>query len=112
VEHELTWTRLSDGRTGEGTGDRIQRPLDGGIAVGFSEDGSRSWVGKKGRFALEIDELEMRWADPVPQAGSVTLDKPFDKTLSMSFSRQTETSIRVTVEGPRSEFSFNVNSLP
>ncbi|MEN9579166.1 MAG: hypothetical protein RJA70_2175 [Pseudomonadota bacterium] len=112
VTHTATWTRLSDGRTGEGSGDRLQRALDGGIAEGFSVTGSRSWKGKSGQWDLDIDEVEMRWRDPVPQAGKYTLDTPFDKQLSVSFNRQSETAIQVTIEGPRRSFDFTVKSAP
>ena len=112
VVHNAEWTRLSDGRTGEGSGDRIQRALDDGILEGFSVDGSRSWKGESGDWALDIDEVEMRWVDPVPQAGTYTLDTPFDKTLTVSFERASSTSIQVTVAGPKKSFDFKVLTLP
>ena len=87
---------------GVGEGDRVQKPLAGGIAEGFMVDGSRSWTGHMGRtWDLAIDSVEMRWADPVPQAGSYTLESPEGKTLSLSFSRIDSDSIEVTVTGPR-----------
>jgi hypothetical protein len=113
VGHDLKWTRLSDGRTGEGKGDRTQRPLpasEGGIAVGFTETGSRSWDGQAGHWALDIDDLDMRWVDPLPEKGSLTLDTPFDKTVSASFSRPDSTTIRVTLEGPRGSISINTTT--
>jgi len=48
VVHELTWTRLSDGRQGVGSGDRLQSALPDGTLVGFSEDGTRTWEGESG----------------------------------------------------------------
>jgi len=36
VVHELAWTRLSDGRTGTGSGDRLQSALNGDLAEGDS----------------------------------------------------------------------------
>ncbi len=109
VEHELTWTRLSDGRQGVGRGDRTQRPLDGGLTEGFEVDGERSWEGERGTWELDIDGVQMRWIDPVPQSGTYTLVTPNDKTLAMSFDRIDEDSIRVTIENGRRTFSFNVN---
>ena len=108
VVHDLTWTRLWDGRQGHGTGDRLQTPLAGGIAVGFQEDGSRTWDGTSGHWDLSIDAVQMRWADPVPQAGSYTLTLPNLKTVTMSFSRVDDNTIRVTVSTTKSSFGFNV----
>jgi len=111
VVHHAEWTHLATGRTGVGEGDRVQRPLAGGISEGFVVDGSRSWTGSFGkRWELAIDEVEMRWADPVPQAGAYTLESPAGKTLSLGFSRVDGDTIRVTVTGPRGRsFSFDVN---
>jgi hypothetical protein len=109
VEHDLTWTRLIDGRTGHGTGDRVQRPLNGDIKTGFTEDGQRTWEGQSGKWSLDIDNLEMRWEDPLPQSGSLQLDTPFDKSVEASFSRVNDRTIRVTLEGPRGSFGFNVS---
>jgi hypothetical protein len=109
IQHDLHWTRISDGRTGEGKGDRVQKPLDGDLTVGFTEQGDRSWTGKSGTWSLAEDGLQMRWEDPVPQAGSVTLDTPFDKTVSVAFARVNTSTIKVTLEGPRGDFSFDVS---
>ena len=111
VQHELTWTRLRDGRMGVGSGDRLQAALDGKLAEGITVDGERAWEGESGRWSLDIDGIEARWRDPVPQAGSYTLDTPFDKSLTLRFERVDEDSIAVTAEGPRRSFDFTVNSL-
>ncbi|MDH5671558.1 MAG: hypothetical protein OEZ06_05370 [Myxococcales bacterium] len=111
VVHELTWTRLRDGRVGVGSGDRTQRPLDGGISEGIGVDGSRTWDGESGRWDLAIDGVEMRWADPVPQSGSWTLDTPFDKSLRLDFERIDADTIGVTVTNARRSFEFRVNSV-
>lgn len=110
VQHDLKWTRLSDGRTGEGTGDRVQKALGGDITTGFTEDGHRAWDGKRGHWDLDISNIEVRWVDPVPQAGSLTLDTPFDKTIAASFDRVNATTIKVTLQGPNRSFDFNVRS--
>lgn len=112
VVHNSEWTRLKDGRSGEGSGDRTQQALAGGIATGFSVDGTRNWKGEKGSWDLDIDQVEMRWIDPVPQAGTYTLDTPFDKQLSVAFERVNATKINVTVAGPKRSFDFDVLTLP
>ena len=111
VVHENTWTRLSDGRTGVGTGDRIQEALDEGILSGFRVDGERNWEGEGGEWDLDIDDVEMRWIDAVPQSGAYRLDAPFDKSVTVSFERISDTQIKVTIEGPRNSFDFNVTTL-
>jgi hypothetical protein len=111
VTHELTWTRLKDGRTGTGSGDRTQTVLEGGIAEGIKVDGSRAWEGEAGRWDLAIENVEMRWIDPVPQAGAYRLATPSSKSISMSFSRVDDNTIQVTVESGGQSFHFNVTSL-
>jgi hypothetical protein len=111
VQHESHWTNLKSGRTGTGTGDRIQSVLAGGVTEGIQVDGSRTWDGDRGHWDLAIDGVQMRWTDPVPQAGSYTLKTPFDKSVSMAFERVDEDTIKVTVTGPKREFSFTVSKL-
>ncbi len=109
VVHELTWTRLSDGRTGTGTGDRLQKPLPEGLDTGISVDGSRTWTGEKGAWDLAINHVEMRWIDPIPQAGSYVLVTPKDKTASLTFSRIDEDSIEAVFKAGSKTFTFVVN---
>jgi len=111
VQHESHWTNLESGRTGTGSGDRLQSVLAGGISEGIQVDGARAWDGDKGHWDLAIDGVQMRWTDPVPQAGSYTLTTPFEKTVSMSFSRVDDDTIKVTVTGPKREFTFDVSKL-
>lgn len=111
VVHANNWTRLSDGRTGEGSGDRIQEALEAGILSGFRVDGERTWIGEGGEWNLDIDNVEMRWIDAVPQSGSYKLDAPFDKSVTVRFTRISDTQIEVTIEGPRNSFDFKVNTL-
>jgi hypothetical protein len=111
VQHESHWKHLSSGRTGTGTGDRVQSVLAGGLAEGIQVDGARAWDGERGHWDLAIDGVQMRWTDPVPQSGSYTLTTPFEKSVSMSFSRVDEDTIVVTVAGPKREFSFTVGKL-
>lgn len=111
VQHESHWTHLKSGRTGAGSGDRVQSVLAGGLAEGIQVDGSRSWDGDRGHWDLAIDGVQLRWTDPVPQAGSYTLKTPFGKDVSMAFDRADDDTIKVTVAGPKREFSFTVSKL-
>src|SRR5690606_32619872 len=104
-------TRLADGRTGRGTGDRTQRPLPDGLEVGISVDGSQSWTGERGRWDLAIEGVEMRWQDPVPQAGTYRLASPKGRSLALSFERVDEERIAVTLSSGDREFTFTVNRL-
>lgn len=109
VTHEVSWTELASGRSGSGSGDRTQAPLPSGIADGVQVDGSRSWSGKSGTWDLAIDGVQLRWSDPVPQAGSYALHTPYGKTVSMSFVRVDQDTIDVNVAGPQREFHFTVS---
>jgi hypothetical protein len=111
VVHDLTWTRIKDGKTGRGTGDRTQRPLAGGLAEGFQVDGDRTWTGTAGKWDLAIEGVEMRWADPVPQAGSYRLASPKGRSLVLSFERIDADSVQVTLRNDTKEFKFVVNSI-
>lgn len=111
VEHTLTWTRLSDRRTGTGTGSRTQKALAGGIAEGIQVDGVRTWTGPAGEWDKTINGVQMRWIDPVPQSGTVTLVTPKDKTLTMQFTRVDDDTIKVTVSNGAKSFDINVNKL-
>jgi hypothetical protein len=111
VVHELTWTRLRDGMTATGSGDRTQSPLDGAWVNGISVDGSREWEGPRGTWELDIDHVDWRWEDPVPEAGKYVLTTPKQKTLSLSFERLDADTIEVTVSGAQREFSFKVSKL-
>lgn len=107
VVHELEWTKGGD--TWVGAGDRLQAALPGGITEGFSVNGERSWTGDQGAFELAIDGVEMRWVDPVPQAGSYTLTTPKGKELTLSFARVDADTIEVTIGNGKRSFSFLVN---
>ena len=73
--------------------------------------GTRSWTGKRGTWDLDINGVEMRWIDPVPQAGSYELTTPADKTLTLSFDRVDVDTIEVTVANGRGSFAFDVTSV-
>ncbi|MGZ3419361.1 MAG: hypothetical protein ACXVEF_33305 [Polyangiales bacterium] len=113
VKHDLHWTRLIDGRTGHGTGDRVQRLLhpEQGLAGGIGIDGNRQWTNDRQQtWNLAITGVEVRLQDPVPQAGSYTLTNPAGKLLSVDFTRRDETSIIVEISNGKSHFSFVVKS--
>lgn len=108
VQHDLTWTRLTDGRTGRGTGDSTQRPLAGGISEGIKVDGERAWSSNGKTWDLEIDGIEARWADPVPQAGAYRLSTPKGGTIEAGFRRVTEELIEVTLSRGAKSFKLYV----
>ena len=109
VVHDLVWTRLSDGRTGEGSGDTLQKPLSGGLKEGISVDGDRQWKGQKGEWDLAINNVEMRWIDPIPQAGSYELTNPDGKKATLTFTRIDEDSIEADFVTGNKEYTFIVN---
>ncbi|MBW2456381.1 MAG: hypothetical protein JRI68_17810, partial [Deltaproteobacteria bacterium] len=112
VVHELTWTRLFDGRQGVGTGNRTQSLLPGGITEGIEINGNRNWEGKAGQWDLGIDGVEVRWIDPVPQAGTYELITPFDgKDLTLTFERVDDDTIQVTVSSGDYSYAFLVSKL-
>jgi hypothetical protein len=110
VVHELAWTHLASGGQVTGSGDRTMTALAGGIAEGIQVEGSRHWTSARGGWDLDIDGVEMRWVDPVPQAGAYQLDTPFgDKTLGMTFQRVDADTIRVEITNGARTFTFLVN---
>ncbi len=111
VVHTADWTRISDSFTVTGSGDRTQTVLEGGLLEGIQVDGSRSWKSSQGQWDLAIDGVQMRWVDAVPQAGSYTLGTPSGKSLSLSFTRVNDNTIRVTVSSGNRAFNFNVTTI-
>jgi hypothetical protein len=65
IVHQLTWTRLADGRSWTGTGDRTQTLIDPtqGLAGGIRVDGNRTWTGASGTWNLAITGVEARLQD-------------------------------------------------
>lgn len=108
VVHELVWT--NDTRTVEGSGDRTQSLIDeqAGLAGGIQIDGSRHWKTERGQWDLDIDAVQVRGEDPVPQSGTYTLSTPDGKELVMTFTRIDEDTIEVHVEGTRVPRTFRV----
>jgi hypothetical protein len=109
VRHTSQWKHVKSGRTGQGSGDRVQSLLPGGLSEGVQVDGERAWEGERGRWELTIGGVQMRWTDPVPQAGTYLLATPFKKVLAMSFQRVDDDTIQVNVKGPRGGFTFDVS---
>lgn len=111
VVHDLDWTRLSDNKTASGGGDRTQTVLEGGLLEGIKEDGHRSWKSAAGQWDLAINGVEVRWIDPVPQAGSFVLSTPAGKSMTMTFERKSPTTITVTVKSGDKSFTIDVNAI-
>jgi hypothetical protein len=109
VVHELTWTREMDDFQVVGGGDRTQTLMDGGLVEGIEINGARDWTSERGDWDLDVDGVQVRWADPVPQAGKYTLETPFDgKTVELVFERLDDDTIRVTVSSGQKGFDFDV----
>lgn len=112
VAHEIVWTD-DTGRVIDARGDRTQRYLDESLGIwgGFGESGTRDWTDSEtGEWSLDIDGIEVRWQDPVPQAGLYTLLNPDGKTLTMLFERLDDDTIRVTMTGTRDDLVFDVSA--
>lgn len=100
-----------DDRSVHSTSDRVQTLLDpaAGLAGGIEINGTRHWDDARGAWELAIDGVELRWIDPVPQAGSYTLDTPKGKTIGLGFARVDEDTIAVTLSGGGRERVFHVH---
>jgi len=110
VVHQLSWTRLSDGHAGTGTGDRTETLVSPseGLLGGVSINGTRHWSAESGQWNLTITGVEVRVQDPVPESGAYQLTTPESKSVALSFERLGAASIQVTVSGPKESFSFVV----
>lgn len=91
------------------TSDRTQTRI-GAIGEGITVAGDRDWKGPNGELHLDIEDVEIRAQDPVPQDGSYLLTLPSGKELSMSFDRIDADTIEITVEGGRRDHIFRVSS--
>jgi hypothetical protein len=99
-----------DGQSVHHTSDRVMTLLDpaAGLVGGIVINGERQWTNIKGDWDLGIDGVELRWIDPVPQAGSYTLGTPKGKTIELSFSRIDADTIAVTLGSGGRERTFHV----
>jgi len=113
VETTHTWSD-SEGNVVDVTGDHIQGPLDvaedgpawAGWIGGITMEGTRDWthVGdeRDGEvWAVDMEGLELRWIDPAPQAGTVTVISPDAKELAITYSRVDDTTIAAVLSGLR-----------
>lgn len=89
--------------------DRTQTRI-GGAGDGITVVGERDWESPRGDWHLDIEDVQLRAADPVPQDGSYALTIPSGKELTMSFERVDADTIEVRVEGGRRDRIFRVSS--
>lgn len=108
VVTDLTFT--TEERTISVQADRTQvfSACEGVEAVCVALEGHRTWNGPEGTWDMTIEDVSIRSIDPVPEAGSYTVMTPDDKEIVMSFERQTEDTIRVTLSSGRRELVFDV----
>ncbi|MEL6342393.1 MAG: hypothetical protein AAFV53_04625 [Myxococcota bacterium] len=106
VVHNYEWSGGRDSLIG--SGDRTWTLLD--AYDGLNIDGDRSWEIDGNIWDLEIQDVEVRGQDPVPQDGAYIITNPVGNRLTLSFSRIDDDSIEVTVDGTRRSRSFIVNS--
>jgi len=116
VQTEHTWTDTTDGTTVDVTGDHTQVPLDeeagwGGWLGGITMDGTRDWVSDSGDWSLDMTELELRWIDPAPQNGSITITNPDGKTLDVTYRRIDDDTIKALLTGLREDKVFHINRI-
>lgn len=107
VETDVTFE--NDRTSIEVESDRTQTLL-GGLGDGIKVVGTRDWTSPRGLWSLDIDDVEMRAVDPVPQAGSYTLTTPQEHQLTLGFKRLDEDTIEVSITGGRDDFAFQVTS--
>jgi hypothetical protein len=108
VVHAVSWTDAQ--RTVTASGNRFQQLLDesAGLAGGIVVDGDRDWSGENGDWQLDIDQVEMRGQDPVPQAGTYDLTTPDGKSVTLSFERVDEETIRCVLTAGNRSWTFDV----
>lgn len=105
VEHTLTYSVLegaSAGWHGESYGDSTQLTLDDGVRM----NGIRTWSSAHGGYQLEMQAIEQRFADSVPQLGAYDLTTPENDALTLAFGRIDTDNIRVIVQGAERDLSY------
>lgn len=92
--------------------DRSQSFIDpeAGLAGGIEVEGERHWGGSAGDWLLQIEGVEWRGVDPVPQAGSYLVLNPEGKEIEMSFSRVDDDTIAITLQSLRGDRIFHITS--
>ena len=109
VVHAVTFAALggtSAGVTGESTGDSTQQTLTDGVRI----NGLREWQSSRGFYALDMQAIEQRFADSVPELGAYELTLETDDALTLAFGRIDTDNIRVTVQGAQQALSFVVGA--
>lgn len=111
VQHEARWTD-PEGVERTGAGDRVQSLLDpaAGVAGGILIVGEHTWSGPAGDWLLDVDAVEARPQDPVPQAGAYVLTLPSGKVATLSFARLDEDTIEVVLAGAREDHVWHVTA--
>jgi hypothetical protein len=99
----------TSGGTVEVQSDRTQT-LVGALGDGIQVDGVRDWTSDRGTWHLDIESVQMRGRDPVPQSGAYSLTNPDDKEFGLAFERLDEDTITVTISAGQRSMSFNVTS--
>lgn len=103
VTNDLTWS--DDERTVDQRSDvfieRIRREAGQTGNLGVELNGWRLWEDEAnyGTLYLDIDGIQIRGVDPVPQAGTWRLRNDDGDVLRMHFDRVDADTIRVTIEG-------------
>ncbi|MFT3925050.1 MAG: hypothetical protein QM778_21120 [Myxococcales bacterium] len=119
VSYHITATSTDQPGTLDMSGAITQTLLDqtpsltGGTGGGIEINGTREWFIQEGdTWKLDVEHVQARAQDPVPQAGRYRLTTPSDKEVTMTFGRISATEIRVTVVGPRNRtYEIDVFSL-
>lgn len=109
VVHQVSWTR-ADGSTVDATGDRLQalQVASEGLAGGVVVSGVRDWTYSGDPWHVSINDIEIIGFDPVPEYGSYNLTMPSNQEFNVSFERNDDDTIRITVHGNIQSYSFDV----
>ncbi len=113
VTTDHTWTDVDDGTTVDVQGQHTMGWIDDSNKIfgGITMDGTRDWQSDSGDWHVDLIGLELRLQDPVAQAGTIQLENPAGKTLDMVHERIDDDTIRVTLDGARRTWVFDINRL-
>jgi len=108
VTYDGAWTSAAG--VLDATGEVLQKPYEGDtFELGFAADGHRDWTAEDGRdWSMTAEGVAARWMDPVPETGRYTVYNPDGKEAVLSFERQDEDTIRVTLSGGWSDRVLDV----